>query len=57
MRYSYEVTDNPPMAKIQSNGETVDLSGPWESVQAAEEWAEAYTNQLNQGLVVPEAQQ
>lgn len=57
MSYSYEVTDNPPMAKIQSNGETVDLSGPWESVQAAEEWAEAYTNQLNQGLVIPEAQQ
>ena len=57
MSDSYEVTDNPPMAKIQSNGETVDLSGPWESVQAAEEWAEAYTNQLNQGLVVPEAQQ
>jgi hypothetical protein len=57
MSYSYEVTDNPPMAKIQSNGQTIDLSGPWESVEAATDWAEAYTNQLNQGLATPEAEQ
>lgn len=55
MSYSYEVIDNPPMAKIQSNGQTIDLSGPWESVEAASAWAEAYTNQLNQGLATPEA--
>ncbi len=44
---TYEITDNPPMSKILKNGEVIDLSGPWESVEAAAAWAEQFTTQLN----------
>lgn len=45
--HTYEVTDNPPMCKILLNGETIDFSGPWESVEAAEEWAIQFVGKLN----------
>ena len=45
--YTYEVTDNPPMSKIMRDGEIIDLSGPWESVEAAETWASQYAAKLN----------
>lgn len=45
--YIYEITDNPPMCKIIKDGETVDLSGPWESVEAAEAWAIQFVGKLN----------
>lgn len=48
--YTYEVSGEPPMCKVFFNDAVVDNSGPWESVEAAELWAEAYTNKLNAGL-------
>jgi hypothetical protein len=48
--YTYEVVGTPPMCKVYFNESVVDHSGPWESVEAAETWAEAYTNKLNAGL-------
>jgi hypothetical protein len=48
--YTYEVVGNPPMCKDYFKDVVVDHSGPWESVEAAELWAEAYTNKLNSGL-------
>jgi hypothetical protein len=48
--YTYEVIGTPPMCKIIFDGKVIDNSGPWESKEAAERWAEAYTNKLNAGL-------
>jgi hypothetical protein len=45
--YTYEITDNPPMCKILNGDEVIDLSGPWESADAAEGWAIEFTNKLN----------
>jgi hypothetical protein len=45
--YTYEIADNPPMCKILNGEEVIDLSGPWESVEAAEGWAIEFTNKLN----------
>ena len=38
------------MCKVYFNESVIDHSGPWESVESAEIWAEAYTNKLNAGL-------
>jgi hypothetical protein len=48
--YTYEISEEPPMCKIFFNASVIDNSGPWESVEAAKLWAEAYTNKLNAGL-------
>jgi len=47
--YTYEVTDNPPMCKILKDGVTVDHSGPWESTQAATDWATLFVEKCNAG--------
>jgi hypothetical protein len=52
--FTYEVSDNPPMCRIISNESVIDESGPWESVESAQTWAEAYTNKLNSGIIKPE---
>lgn len=35
------------MCRILFSGESVDYSGPWESVEAARVWAKAITEELN----------
>jgi len=45
--HSYEITDTPVMCKILKDSEIIDLSGPWESVEAAEAWAIEFVNKLN----------
>lgn len=52
--YTYEVSGTPPMCKIFSGTSIIDNSGPWESVQSAETWAEMYVNSLNAGITSPE---
>lgn len=52
--YTYEVAGDPPICRIYSGVDVIDESGPWESFEAADSWALAYTNKLNDGLVVPE---
>lgn len=54
MIYTFQITGNPPMCKVYSNGTIIDQSGPWESVESAQTWAEAYTNKLNSGIIKPE---
>ena len=50
MLYSYEISDNPPMCKIIFDGQDYDVSGPWESVLAAENWATESVAKLNSEL-------
>lgn len=45
--YTYEITNNPPMCRILKNEQTVDYSGPWESVESATSWAEQFTYEMN----------
>jgi hypothetical protein len=49
--YTYEVTNNPPMCKILKDGQVLDNSGPWESVEAAEAWAQLFVEKCNNGYV------
>lgn len=49
--YTYQVTGSPVMCKIFKDGELIDNSGPWESIAAAEQWAEAFTAKCNSGYV------
>lgn len=48
MTYSFEVTDEL-ICEISKDGEVVDATGPWESEDAAAEWAEAMVDELNSG--------
>lgn len=47
--YTYEVSGNPPMCSIKKDGTVIDYSGPWESVEAAESWAQLFVDQCNSG--------
>lgn len=48
--FTYEVTDNPPMARVSYDGSIIDVVGPWDSVESATTWAESYTNMRNAGI-------
>lgn len=52
--YTFEIVGDPPICKVFSDILVIDESGPWESVESATLWATAYTNKLNDGLIVPE---
>jgi len=52
--YTFEIVGDPPICKILSDSLVIDESGPWETVEAANSWATAYTNKLNDGLISPE---
>ncbi len=52
--YTYEVAGDPPICRIYAGPDVIDESGPWESTEASETLALAYTNKLNDGLVSPE---
>ena len=47
--YTYEVLSNPPMCNILKDGVIVDASGPWESEEAAQAWAELFVAKCNAG--------
>lgn len=49
--YTYEVTEEPVLAKIYYDQNIIDTVGPWESVESAELWAEAYVNKSNLGII------
>lgn len=48
--YTYEITEEPAMAKIFYDDNIIDNVGPWESPEAAREWSETYVNRLNLGI-------
>lgn len=52
--YTFEITGETFICKVFSDQNIIDESGPWESFEAAESWATAYTNKLNDGLISPE---
>jgi hypothetical protein len=54
MEYTYIVQQDPPTVTIMKNDEVADVSGPWESVQAAETWAENIVNELNTSMSILE---
>lgn len=49
--YTYEVQGDPVMCKVFKDGELIDHSGPWESAQVAEQWADAFVAKCNSGYV------
>jgi len=49
--YTYEVTGTPPMCKILKDNVVIDNSGPWESAEAATDWAQAFVEKCNNGYV------
>jgi hypothetical protein len=49
--YTYEVSGTPVMCKIMKDSVVVDNSGPWESLQAATDWAELFVEKCNAGYV------
>ena len=54
MEYTFTVQQDPPTVTIAKNDEVVDVSGPWESVEAAEAWAETIVSELNTSMSILE---
>lgn len=50
---SYVIVEDGPMVQIVDGENIIDESGPWESLVAAINWAEAYVNAKNTGLIEP----
>lgn len=48
--YTFEVTDDPAMARIFYDNSVVDVVGPWESMESAQAWSESYINKMNLGI-------
>lgn len=54
MSYTFQITGDPPICRVFSDGSLIDESGPWESEESARTWATAWTNKLNAGVIQPE---
>lgn len=50
------VNDNPrgPLVQILYGSNVIDESGPWESLESATTWAEAYVGMKNAGQSEPQ---
>lgn len=48
--YTYQILENPPTAKVFYNENVIDIVGPWDSVNSAQNWVESYVNRLNLGI-------
>lgn len=48
--YTYEVSGDPAISTIYYNDAPVDVVGPWESIEAATQWASTYVNMKNAGI-------
>jgi hypothetical protein len=51
--FSYIIIENGPLVQILHGDNVIDESGPWESLTAAIEWADAYVAAKNSGVVEP----
>lgn len=54
--FSYRInTDNPagPYVEILSSNNVFDVSGPWESLASAIQWADTYVQVKNSGIQEP----
>lgn len=55
--FSYNlIIDNPrgPVVEILDGANIIDETGPWESIESATTWAEAYVGLKNSGQSEPE---
>lgn len=48
--YTFEVLSDPNMCNILKDGLIIDHSGPWESTQAATDWATLFVEKCNGGF-------
>jgi hypothetical protein len=46
MKYTYTITEDLRCI-ISSDGQEIDNSGPWESLESASAWAKDYVDELN----------
>ena len=54
MEYRCVIEEDPVMVQILKNDEVVDLSGPWESLLSAQEWADTMIDALNSAICILE---
>lgn len=52
--FKYVIIENGPLVQILDGDNVIDESGPWESLPAAIQWADAYVSAKNSGLVEPD---
>lgn len=46
MKYTYTITEDLRCI-VSSDGQEIDVSGPWESAESAATWAKNYVDELN----------
>lgn len=51
--FSYVIVEDGPYVQILHDVNVIDESGPWESLSAAINWAEAYVAMKNAGIQEP----
>jgi hypothetical protein len=51
--FSYIIIENGPLVQILHGDNVIDESGPWESLTAAIDWADAYVTAKNSGVIEP----
>lgn len=55
--FSYHIVPEQLLVQILHGDNVIDESGPWESMESASNWAEAYVNRLNAGVPEPQLDQ
>jgi hypothetical protein len=51
--FSYQIVHESILVQILYGDNVIDESGPWESLQSAVNWAEAYVAKMNAGILEP----
>jgi hypothetical protein len=51
--FSYIIVEDGPLVQILYGDNVIDESGPWESLSAATNWANAYVGMRNTGTQEP----
>lgn len=52
--FSYRIIPEGPYVEVLYGDNVFDVSGPWESLTAAAQWAEAYVQRRNAGIEEPD---
>jgi hypothetical protein len=52
--FSYVILEDGPTVQILSHSNVIDESGPWESLNAAIDWAQSYVDFKNSGGQEPQ---
>jgi len=51
--FKYVIIPDGPLVQIMYGDNVIDVCGPWESLEAAINWAEAYVARKNAGIPEP----